>query len=412
MAQAKLYNIDYISSNSISSNSLVTSSFTIYGDTISGLAEPTFNSGAANKKYVDDNAGVADEHYVYPQNLYVSPDGSHRLYLSGQGGAYIYSGQNTIIISSQVGGGGSGNHYAYSYIVYKDGSNYKAQRGSDGVTVITDTSAGDVLNYVFSSCGWGTQTGVNKFLGSGLVQLGSDILLDKTISGSWNTVFDLGGHRITVNGDYHGIKPRGGMVIQNGSLSYLGAASPVSDDSALVWIYGSSNNLGWGFPLRAITLKNLKFMGYTDGTEWLAGTWYSGTAVYLDAPNGGTYDEILGVNLINTAYHRFGYCIKAHNEYVAINNINSYNATFRGFRYAIWASGNLAQYGATYMDLTGWNFRNTVFECADSLIQRAVYLGPSCENIIIEGVAWDLSSSPGVMFETHPSANKNTFELW
>ena len=362
---------------------------------ITGANDIQWNSETFN------NSGIVWNHSL--QRWDAMPSG-------GLGGGITQSQADALYAPTGVTG--FGQHYAYSYLVYKDGANYVAQKGSDASTVITDTSASDVLNYVFTQCGQGTTNGVDKFIGSGLVKLGTDITLDATVSGAWNTVFDLCGHKITVNGDFHGIKPKGGMVIQNGVLSYLGAASHVSDDSALIWIYGSSNNLGWGFPLRAVTIRSIKFMGYTDGTEWVAGTWYSGTAIYLDCPNDGTYDEILGLNLFNTVYHRLGYCIKAHNEHVAINNINSYNATFRGFRYGIWASGNNSEYGATYMDLTGWNFRNTIFECADSSIQRAVYLGPCCENNIIEGVAWDLTSSPGVMFETHPSANKNTFEFW
>jgi len=66
---------------------------------LSGLAVPTYNSGAANKKYVDDNI-TSYELNVYPQDLQVSKDGSNKLYFSGQNGTYIYSGQHQIIISS------------------------------------------------------------------------------------------------------------------------------------------------------------------------------------------------------------------------------------------------------------------------------------------------------------------------
>jgi len=48
-----IYNLISISSTKISSGTILTSNFTAIGDTISGLRQPYFNSGAANKRYVD-----------------------------------------------------------------------------------------------------------------------------------------------------------------------------------------------------------------------------------------------------------------------------------------------------------------------------------------------------------------------
>jgi len=42
--------------------------------------------------------------YVNPQNVQISKNDSNRLYFSGQNGTYVYSGANTIIISSSTGG--------------------------------------------------------------------------------------------------------------------------------------------------------------------------------------------------------------------------------------------------------------------------------------------------------------------
>jgi hypothetical protein len=44
---------------------------------------------------------------VYPDNEEISTDGSNNIYFSGQGTTYVYSGLNTIIISSQVGSAGN-----------------------------------------------------------------------------------------------------------------------------------------------------------------------------------------------------------------------------------------------------------------------------------------------------------------
>jgi len=58
---------------------------------------------------VDGNSGSGTpiNHYVYPDDELVSEDGSDNLYFSGQGTTYVYSGANTIIISSQIGSAGN-----------------------------------------------------------------------------------------------------------------------------------------------------------------------------------------------------------------------------------------------------------------------------------------------------------------
>ena len=44
---------------------------------------------------------------VYPDNEEISTDGSNNIYFSGQGTTYVYSGLNSIIISSQIGSAGN-----------------------------------------------------------------------------------------------------------------------------------------------------------------------------------------------------------------------------------------------------------------------------------------------------------------
>ena len=90
----------------VSGDSYFSGSVTFIGE-ISGISQPTYNSGVANKRYVDLNAGGFDM-YTYPQNVLVPRDGSNRLWFSGQNTTYIYSAQgqpNTIIISSSTGSG-------------------------------------------------------------------------------------------------------------------------------------------------------------------------------------------------------------------------------------------------------------------------------------------------------------------
>ena len=41
--------------------------------------------------------------HLYPQGYDITATGANKIYFSGQGGVYVYSGSNTIIISSQTG---------------------------------------------------------------------------------------------------------------------------------------------------------------------------------------------------------------------------------------------------------------------------------------------------------------------
>lgn len=77
---------------------------------LSGLADPTYNSGAANKHYVDTQIQASSSGwnaYVYPENVEVTTDGSNRIWLSGQGTTVVYSSNHIIVISSQVGSAGN-----------------------------------------------------------------------------------------------------------------------------------------------------------------------------------------------------------------------------------------------------------------------------------------------------------------
>jgi hypothetical protein len=68
MAKGRLNNIEYLSSQSISSASIQTGTFTLIGNTISGLTDPTFPSAAANKNYVDTISSNNAQNY-YPSSL-------------------------------------------------------------------------------------------------------------------------------------------------------------------------------------------------------------------------------------------------------------------------------------------------------------------------------------------------------
>jgi len=55
-----IYNMAYLSSATISGGTILVNSLEIYADMISGLTQPTYNSGAANKIYVDTISGALD----------------------------------------------------------------------------------------------------------------------------------------------------------------------------------------------------------------------------------------------------------------------------------------------------------------------------------------------------------------
>jgi hypothetical protein len=89
----------------------------IYGAIISGTkissgtiitSDPSNDNEVVTKGYADSNygGGTAADFWVYPDNEEITKDGS-KIYLSGQGTTYVYSGTNTVIISSQVGSAGN-----------------------------------------------------------------------------------------------------------------------------------------------------------------------------------------------------------------------------------------------------------------------------------------------------------------
>jgi len=122
---------------------------TFYANEISGLADPTYNSGGANKKYVDAQAGAAVFN-VYPEDLIVSKDGND-IYFSGQGGSYVYSGTNTVIVSSSTAGG--------QWSTRAGGIYY------DGGEVSIGYSAFDVGAYQFQISGDSYFSGAVSFIG-------------------------------------------------------------------------------------------------------------------------------------------------------------------------------------------------------------------------------------------------------
>jgi len=77
--------------------------------------------------------------------------------------------------------GGSGQHYDYDYLIYKDGSTYYAQKGEDGTKPYSDTDCATVINSV-----------VSAFTGSGSIEFADG-------------VFDISG-TVTVSGPvgFHG----------------------------------------------------------------------------------------------------------------------------------------------------------------------------------------------------------------
>jgi hypothetical protein len=65
-------NWNFISSQKISSGTILTNDFTTYGDMISGLTQPTFNSGAVNKKYADIKFKSSSGNWVFASSQKIS----------------------------------------------------------------------------------------------------------------------------------------------------------------------------------------------------------------------------------------------------------------------------------------------------------------------------------------------------
>jgi hypothetical protein len=91
MTTGKLYNIGFLSSNTISGGSITTSDFSLIANTISGLIDPIWPSAAANKHYVDsiqtsgwdtitDNDTIAHGLVGIPKYVNIVPSGSMSTY--------------------------------------------------------------------------------------------------------------------------------------------------------------------------------------------------------------------------------------------------------------------------------------------------------------------------------------------
>jgi len=74
--------------------------------------------------------------FAYPQNQQITKNDDDNIYFSGQNGIYIYSGNNTIIISSSTGVGGSDVAWSGASDFYGFSSNVK-----DDLTALFDTSS-------------------------------------------------------------------------------------------------------------------------------------------------------------------------------------------------------------------------------------------------------------------------------
>jgi len=320
-----------------------------------------------------------------------------------------------ISISSQAISGGSYKNISFpaDYVIGKDGDTYFARRGSNGNIVISDDSAANVLNFALSSCGWNKTQYVGKWIGSGLVYLSTDIELDATISGAWKTTLDLGGHTIWHKGDFHGIKMRGGFTVRNGEIDWR-TADTTPTDSALIWFLGSNNS--WNTITFMPCVHNVKLIGNTD---WNQGSipgadpyWYSGTGILFDVPYSGTYEEILGADLRNVHFHKLEYAIKGQAlGGVALNGVFGDELVFNNNRYNIWLSGNKNYYGWGKMDISGWNLQNCIFQTGKDT-RKHLYLGSNVNRNKIEGIEWDQATSDyEVLYESHPSSEKNVFTL-
>lgn len=101
---------------------------------------------------------------------------------------------NMVTYIEGISAGNSGANYAYDYIVYQDGANYKAQTGSDGAIGSTDTNPRTVIQYAIDNIG---TKNYNKILLNGDFTISStitlidnlDIELVGSINASANTVF-------------------------------------------------------------------------------------------------------------------------------------------------------------------------------------------------------------------------------
>ena len=116
---------------------------------------------------------------------------------------------NIGFVSSQTISGGSYKNIAMpaNYVVYEEDSTYYARRGIDSTITESDTSSRKVIQHAIDNSP------------SGTVFISDDISLDGTISGSYSTVLDLGGHGLHAASAINPmIMMNPGFTVENGIL--------------------------------------------------------------------------------------------------------------------------------------------------------------------------------------------------
>lgn len=397
------YGIDdlkFISSQNISSTTITTGEFVVWGNTISGLTWPHYPSSAANRKYVDTVSGnIIDK--IGTGTLVGDMGG----YIHGN--SFQYGIDELASLSSQIISGGAYKHIFIpaTYTIGRDGTTYFSRRGRDGTIVMASTVASDVLNYTFSLCGQGKTT-TTRHKGSGSVSLLTNVNLTKTVSGAWNTDFNLNGHTIYVNGNFPGIKMYGGFNIHHGRLSFQNSSVPVSKTTPLILFYGSASNMNARCSLPP-TAHDLYFRGWSETlSEYLTPYWFSGTAVSFFVERHGVSDEILASTLYNLFFNYFTYGVRMYtSDTCAINATYANQLYFNWCHYGIYMSGNETLGASSLNNLEANFFDNCHFQTRsddsypNTWTWRHIFIGRNTRANYIFGYIWDTDTDVPTLIE-------------
>ena len=310
--------------------------------------------------------------------------------------------------SGTGGAGGSGQNYAYKYIVYRDGSNFKAQNGTTANIDIEDTDATTVLQYALNKCSSQLPIvdepgGYAYMRRGGTTKLGSNIGIVSTVSGTQGATLDLGGYTLSgITTDMKMVKMMQGFIVMNGMFDFM---TLDSNDAACIWFDGDNYIHGKYGPQG---LSNLFLMG---PNPTLGTTTRSGTGILMETDSDDGCIGGVVIDNVKTRLFRYGIRMEANHgtpgntNYINCNMISNYYDEISS--YPIYTHTNAANSTAV---VAGNTFSNITLQGGVGSTIMAIWLSGNSKSNIFNGTyIWDTDTGIGIRL--HDDTSKNHFQV-
>ena len=205
-------------------------------------------------------------------------------------------------VSSQAISGGTivgGLHYPADYVIYNEGSNWVARRGSDGYIGYNNTSPSSAIQYAIDNCQ------------SGTVYVANNLTLDGGLVGKAHIILDFGGHEIIPDDNFDIITMKPKFQVHNVSID----STSQDISGSAVFRFNGSDNYGLDkFPTR---ISNIYIRGYS----------LSGTGILMESSADTEYITDVKCDNITMTELKYGIRLVASNTdgsaYVNANHFDS-----------------------------------------------------------------------------------------